>query len=133
MPKAHSLLAGAALAAAATLGTSAFTPALAQSDDISVTGQRRIGPAVKEISGTVRYVDLDLHHLADRQILAERVRAKARDLCSMLGESGMGPPLTPSCEQSAASTAQRQMQTAVARATGRVATRYGYNEYGYRW
>ena len=132
MPRRHSLLAGAALAAAtvATLGT----PALAQSDDISVTGQRRIGPAVKEISGTVSHVDLDLRRVADRQILAERVKAKARDLCSLLGERGMGPPLTPTCEQSAAGTARRQVDMAIASAPSRAqANRYSYNEYSYRW
>lgn len=131
MPKRHSLLAGAALAAAgvALIGTSA----LAQSDDISVYGQRRVGPEVKEISGTVSFVDLDLRRLADRRILAERVKAKARDLCSALGESSLGPPLTPTCEQSAAGTARPQMDDAIASAAARAATRYSYNEYSYRW
>lgn len=130
MAQSHSLLIGAALAAGVALPA---LPALAQSDDISVYGQRRVGPEVKQISGTVAFADLDLRRLADRRILAERVKAKARDLCSALGESSLGPPLTPTCEQGAADTARPQMDDAIVRAPSRAATRYSYNEYSYRW
>jgi UrcA family protein len=85
--------------------------------EVVVMGRYGVGPEVRSLSAPVSYGDLDLTTDAGRDLLRDRVRATAQDLCRRLGEQGMGgAAAAPSCEQDAVDNAQAQEQTAIATA-----------------
>lgn len=116
MPKSLNPLAPACLGLALAAGLCAAAPARAQTvvQELTVTGRYRVGPDVRSLSGPVSYADLDLTTESGRQMLRERVRLTAHDLCRRLGEAGMGAtPAAPSCEQDAIASAREQMRVAM--------------------
>jgi UrcA family protein len=116
--------------AAAALTAAAALPAAAQVytyDDgvvvdeviVSPIGPYRSGP--NRMSQRVSYADLDLTTYSDRQVLAQRVRIAAHNVCRALRESPGG-----SCVDQAIRDARPQMRVAFAE---QVRTRaYAYND-----
>jgi UrcA family protein len=93
----------------------------AVADEVVVTGRYRVGPEVRRLAAPVSYRDLDLTTDAGRDVLRQRVRATAQDLCRRLGEANMGSTLAqPSCERDAINSAAADEQRAFAQATPRV-------------
>ena len=108
-------------AAAAGLWAGA-APAMAQAtaQELTVTGRYGADPNVQTLSAAVSYADLDLTTEAGRQMLGERVKLTARDLCKQLGEdpASVTPP-APSCQQAALDSVREQQRMAIAQATPR--------------
>jgi UrcA family protein len=103
----------------AGLAAAGAAPAAAQpaAGEVVVIGRYGVGPEVRSLSAPVSYADLDLTTGAGRDMLRDRVRATAQDLCRRLGEQGMGgTAAAPSCEQDAVNNAQAQERTAIAMA-----------------
>jgi UrcA family protein len=97
-------------------------PALAQpvTDEVVVLGRYPDRDA-NSLSEVVSYRDLDLTTEAGRDILKDRVRAAAHDVCWRLGESGStSSALLPSCEQQAVDSAREQVRTAYAMASSQL-------------
>jgi UrcA family protein len=114
------LAAGIALAAAAAVPAFAQPVAETTAGEVVVTGRYHVGPNVRTLSAPVSYRDLDLTTAAGQNVLTQRVRAAARDLCRRLGEANMGRTLAqPSCEQDAMNSATGQERVAIAQATPR--------------
>lgn len=118
-------------AAAAGLAVTA-APAVAQpAPDYSyaptveeLTIEGRIGPnGPNTLSRAVDISDLNLRYDRDVREMQRRVRTTARQVCHELGEHG-GPGVTPSCEDAAVRSAQRQSRFAIAQA--RSTTYYAY-------
>jgi len=87
-------------------------------DELTVTGRYGVGPNVRSLSTAVSYRDLDLTTQAGRDVLSQRVRIAARDLCRRLGEPGnLGTAAAPSCERDAIMSAREQERFAAANAT----------------
>ena len=110
-------LAGVALFAGVAFAAS---PLAAQTvaDELTVTGHYGVGPNVRTLSTAVSYHDLDLTTQTGRDVLSQRVRTAARDLCRRLGEPGnMGTAAAPSCERDAINSAREQQRLAAANAT----------------
>ena len=102
-------------------------PAFAQTDldELTVTARLPDGKAA-ELSEVVSIADLDLTTNAGQDAMQARVRKVASHLCDKLGETGEGPPLTPtvrSCEDDAVRRSRSQMDVAInaARASTAVA------------
>ncbi len=109
--------AGGVLGTGLAVGCAA--PVLAQVvvDQVIVTGRYPVGPQAQSLSAPVSYADLDLTTDAGRDVLKDRVRVAAEDLCRRLGESGASATgAVPSCEQTAIDGAQAQERVAVASA-----------------
>lgn len=101
--------------------TAAAVPAITQTaGELTVTGRYGVGSDVRSLSAPVSYRDLDLATQGGRDLLRERVRMTAQDLCRRLGEAGTGgPALTPSCERDAINSVAEQERIAFAGATSR--------------
>jgi UrcA family protein len=109
-------LAGVALFAGVA---SAAGPVAAQTvaDELTVTGHYRVGSDVRTLTSTVSYHDLNLTTATGRNVLSQRVRTAARDLCRRLGEpSNAGQAAAPSCERDAINSTREQQRLAVANA-----------------
>jgi UrcA family protein len=93
-------------------------PALAQTaSELTVIGRYGSDANAPRLSAAVSYADLDLTTGAGRDMLRERVRLTAQDLCRRLGESNSsGGALTASCEQDAMNNAREQVNLAFASA-----------------
>jgi UrcA family protein len=101
----------------ATLLAGAAAPAFAQPtmvEGLTITGHYRVGENVRSLSAAVPYNDLDLNTIAGRDVLRQRVRATASDLCDRLGESRSSVSAAPSCEQDAWNNARDQIRVAIA-------------------
>ena len=128
--------AGLAFAAAALPASWAFAqPAYAAPDysyaptldELTIEG--RLGPnGPNSLSRAVDISDLDLRYDRDVRMMERRIRTTARQICNELGEHG-GPGVTPSCEDAAVRSAQRQSRFAIAQA--RSTTYYAYNAPAY--
>jgi UrcA family protein len=101
----------------------AALPALAQPVDetttvegLTITGHYRVDDNVRSLSAAVPYDDLDLTTAAGRDVLKQRIRATAHDLCDRLGETNTANAIAPSCEQDAWDNARSQIHAAVASA-----------------
>ena len=96
-------------------------------DELTIEG--RIGPdGPTRLSRAVDISDLDLRYDRDVRQMQRRIRTTARQICNELGEHG-GPGVTPSCEDAAVRSAQRQERFAIAQA--RSPTYYAYNTPAY--
>lgn len=122
MPRFTSTLRLAAVLATASLACAA-TPALAQEvEEIVVFG--RMGPDGRpsELSRVVSYRDLDLTTPFGQDVLRQRIRDTARELCAELGEPSRGSTVgsvVPSCRDQAERDAFARMRIAVAQAVPR--------------
>jgi UrcA family protein len=121
--------AGLAFAAAAVPASGAFaqpSPDYSYAptvDELTIEG--RLGPdGPNRLSRAVDISDLDLRYDRDVRQMQRRIRTTARQICNELGEHG-GPGVTPSCEDAAVRSAQRQSRFAIAQA--RSTTYYAYN------
>ncbi|CAN7256487.1 UrcA family protein [Phenylobacterium sp. LjRoot225] len=96
--------------------TAAAAPVIAQTvGELTVTGRYGVGPDVRSLSAPVSYRDLDLTTQGGRDVLRERVRMTAQDLCRRLGEAGAGgTALLPSCERDAVNSSAEQQRMAFA-------------------
>jgi len=96
-------------------------------EELTIEG--RIGPdGPTRLSRAVDIFDLDLRYDRDVRQMQRRIRTTARQICNELGEHG-GPGVTPSCEDAAVRSAQRQERFAIAQA--RSPTYYAYNAPAY--
>ncbi|MFC3079615.1 UrcA family protein [Phenylobacterium terrae] len=124
MPNPHKLVRSGALCALLTVGGLGVTamPAAAQEvEEITVVG--RFGPDGRPttLSRVISYRDLDLTTQVGQDMLRQRIRDTARDLCTELGEPSRASPASPvpSCREQAERDAFSQMKIAVASATPR--------------
>jgi UrcA family protein len=93
----------------------AAAPAFAQpvADEVVVIGRYGAAEDARQLSAPVSYRDLDLRAEAGRDILKDRVRAMAHDLCRQLGEADQtAPSPAASCEQAAIDGARDQERIA---------------------
>jgi UrcA family protein len=122
--------AGLAFAAAPAFAQPAGVPDYSYAptvDELTIEG--RLGPnGPNSLSRAVDISDLDLRYDRDVRMMQRRVRTTARQICNELGEHG-GPGVTPSCEDAAVRSAQRQSRFAIAQA--RSTTYYAYNAPAY--
>lgn len=124
MPNPHKLASTGALCALLTAGALALTaaPALAQEvEEITVIGRFDPDGRPATLSRVVSYRDLDLTTQAGQDMLRQRIRDTARDLCTELGEptrASAGSPV-PSCREQAERDAFSQMKIAIASARPR--------------
>jgi UrcA family protein len=122
--------AGLAFAAAPAFAQPAYAPDYSYAPTLDeLTIQGRLGPnGPNSLSRAVDISDLDLRYDRDVREMQRRVRTTARQICDELGEHG-GPGVTPSCEDAAVRSAQRQSRFAIAQA--RSTTFYAYNAPAY--
>lgn len=97
-------------------------PVREAADESAITFSARYGlaPNMRTLSASVSYADLDLTTAADRDLLQERVRLMAHDLCRRLGENGLGPTAAaPSCEELVVNSSREQRRKAITKAMQR--------------
>lgn len=111
---------GGVLAASVAVAWAGSALAQAPVAEVTVTGRYGVGPNARGLSAPVSYRDLDLTTGAGREILRQRVKLTARDLCHQLGEANMGGTgVQPSCEQDAINSAAGQERVAFEQAVPR--------------
>lgn len=117
--------AGLALAAAPASAQPAADPDDAYATTVApLTVVGRLGPnGPNTLSRVVSIADLDLRYDRDVREMQRRIRTTARQVCEDLGEHG-GPGVTPSCEDAAVRSAQRQSRFAIAQARSNVEYAY---------